>query len=412
MAFQRAFAALVLIGSIHVYAPWNARAQEPLKWTSADGKEVQGQFVRIDDKSVVLKLDSGKEIDVPLVKLSLESHLQALKLANPEAFSKELIKAAIRVEAAKIPDSVPIASVVDSPFTAEASIDSFLSTAIGQWKKGNNFIAWHMLPPGIQNQLVKVYSDSFKTVGAEDLNQIHSLLKVATNLAETKRDWILDSPLALLFPKPRKAENATDEWALAVGMLKKTIEQSRWDPTNFEPNAIAAWLASNSELTAFVRQASPEMSDVSFNVISQSADRAQVEFTTAGAEPKKVNFQKLGNIWVIPESMNTLQQQLKAESTDRTYSQRLKTLAGLAPAVLPILTQADQAKTHEEFKKAVQSPLLQAAAAANRSDSEASQANGFQFISAVPVVPTLPDLIAGPERVSKAFFGSNLPSGG
>ena len=81
----RCFSILCLLASLSL--PGNLFAQDALKWTNVDGKEVVGEFVRMEGKTVVIKLENGKEAKVPLSSLSLESHLQALKLSKPEAFN-------------------------------------------------------------------------------------------------------------------------------------------------------------------------------------------------------------------------------------------------------------------------------------------------------------------------------------
>ena len=59
-------------------------AEGQLEWTSADGKVVSGEFQRMDDQSVVLKLPTGSEVTVKLSSLSFESHLQALNWLSPK----------------------------------------------------------------------------------------------------------------------------------------------------------------------------------------------------------------------------------------------------------------------------------------------------------------------------------------
>ena len=53
----------------------------PLPWTSSEGKTIQAEFVRLQGESVVVRKD-GKELPIPLTKLSLESRNQARKMAG------------------------------------------------------------------------------------------------------------------------------------------------------------------------------------------------------------------------------------------------------------------------------------------------------------------------------------------
>lgn len=58
-------------------------AQDSMKsWTNTSGKTIQAEFIKIDGDSVVIQKD-GKVFNFPLGKLSVESHEQARKLAQP-----------------------------------------------------------------------------------------------------------------------------------------------------------------------------------------------------------------------------------------------------------------------------------------------------------------------------------------
>ena len=54
-------------------------------WVNTEGNQVKAGFVRLDEASVVLLLESGKEYPYPLSKLSPESQALAKKLAGGEA---------------------------------------------------------------------------------------------------------------------------------------------------------------------------------------------------------------------------------------------------------------------------------------------------------------------------------------
>ncbi|MFK5924563.1 MAG: hypothetical protein QM496_20495 [Verrucomicrobiota bacterium] len=51
-------------------------------WTNLSGQTIKAGFVRLEEKAVVLKLESGKEITYPMSKLTPESRQQAKKLAE------------------------------------------------------------------------------------------------------------------------------------------------------------------------------------------------------------------------------------------------------------------------------------------------------------------------------------------
>ncbi len=51
-------------------------------WTNLSGQTIKAGFVRLEDKSVVLRLESGKDTTYPMGKLSVESRELAKKLAE------------------------------------------------------------------------------------------------------------------------------------------------------------------------------------------------------------------------------------------------------------------------------------------------------------------------------------------
>lgn len=51
----------------------------PLPWTNTEGKTIQAEFVRLDGESVVIRMN-GKDLPIPLAKLSLASRNQAREL--------------------------------------------------------------------------------------------------------------------------------------------------------------------------------------------------------------------------------------------------------------------------------------------------------------------------------------------
>lgn len=56
---------------ISVYLVATACAEEPLRqWTSSDGRTIEGRFIKGTDTTVTLKLKDGRQVDVPIERLS------------------------------------------------------------------------------------------------------------------------------------------------------------------------------------------------------------------------------------------------------------------------------------------------------------------------------------------------------
>jgi len=379
-------------------------SQDVTKWTSPEGKVVQGEFVRLDGKKVVLKLDTGKEVQVPLSSLSLESHLQALKLAKPEEFNKELIKAPVIVEAVTPASVAPITSIMDFPYGEDPTIDQFLKTSVDEWKRGNYFIVWHMLPPKMQQDVVKVIADTMRSLGAQGTGLFQRTFGVLGSLASKKKDWIVNTDLEKLFPVAGTPEQKEKNWAIMVGLMQKLGDEDLWNERNFQQDMIVDWIARMSELLAYARELEPSLNEITYNIVSQSADRAEVE-ATFGSQPKQTfNFQKVGDIWVVPEYMNTLRENVNQELESAPTLERMKTaMAGLA-LFGPALKKMDEAKTREEFNQA----LAQSGLGRMLSSIPSAQSPGAGGVAGLPF--GLPGLGGGFPGLPGATSGSQ--SGG
>lgn len=331
---------------------------DQLEWTNPEGKSVTGEFVRMDSKSVMIRTEAGREIEIPLSSLSFESHLQAIKLAKPEAFTKELVKAPEVIQPVKLSAQVPLGSVVDSPFGDDPTIDEFLRIAIGEWKRGNNFVVWHMLPPRMQQDVQRLALQNIQALGPTGLNQVRTFVSLMASLAAKKRDWIVESDLAALFPIQVDSPQSVEQWPIMVGMLEKLSDKSLWDSSNFQTQSIVPWLATMFELLLYVREMSGELNDISTNVVSQSAERAEVEVTIGSRETVTYQFQKVGNIWVVPEIMNDLRARVDEQLSGSAGQQLSNVVMTVLPLAVPVMTQLDQAKTRDEFDSIVKFPLL------------------------------------------------------
>jgi hypothetical protein len=369
-----------------------AIAAEQLTWTNPDGKEVSGEFLRMDtlNKSIVIRTELGREIVVPLASLSFESHLQALKLAKPEAFNKDVVKAPEAVQPVELTTPTPVGSVTDSPFGEDPTIDEFLRISIGEWKRGNNFIVWHMMPPRMQQDIQELIKKNTQGIGPTGLAQARQMVSTMASLAAKKRDWIVQSPLVALYPIQADSPKADQQWPIMVGMLEKLSDKSLWDSDNFQAESLIPWLVNSSEMLAYVREMSGELNDVTTNVLSQSADRAEVEVKIGSMEPVIYQFQKVGNIWIVPEIMNEmrakLDQQLKGDDSGQMFSM-LGAVLGVAGTML---SQLDKAKTLEEFNQNVNNPLLvQFLSRLPKTRSDRGPLKGL------PPLPGIPEIIFG-----------------
>lgn len=347
--------------AIYLLCSLNLLAQDSAtqEWTSFDGKSLKGQFVRIDGKSVVLKLPTGKEVNVKLSSLSFESHLQALKLSKPEAFGKDLLKVPEKTEAAQSATSVTLEAALANPFGENPTIDSFLQVATSQWKRGNPFISWHMLPTNIREEIAQQSLRNMEALGTPGRSQLSQLISSLSKIATEKREWILGAQgsqfpfLAGAVSDPQK------QWPYLVGFLQKLSEAKLWQDDNFNQANIEKWLASMSLAMGYLNQMHPEKSNIAYEVVSQSADSADVEVTVADQKPVKVTFQKQGNLWIVPEAIQEIESQLQEEKQTNAKSQGLTMMSAGMSFVAPVMKKLAEARTRQEFDQALASSGIQ-----------------------------------------------------
>ena len=179
---------MLLVGLLAAPA-WGQHVK--LKWMDSTEKStIEAEFVRLADAAVILKKD-GKEISVPLTKLSLSSHLQALKLAKPDAYAKPAPKVIIG-----LPQTPESAKLLENPFPANATVEQFMDTLIAQLDAKNNMVFWHALTPEMQTDVEDLIVSAVDAGGSGLLVQIRSLMKQLSILMTEKEQFLVASPLA------------------------------------------------------------------------------------------------------------------------------------------------------------------------------------------------------------------------
>ena len=178
-----------------------------LKWTDNSEKTtIDAEFVRMADGAVVLKKD-GKEITVPLTKLSMASHLQALKLANPAAYSKAPPKAVVGIE--QTAESTKLLN--ESPFKEDQTVEEFMDTLTAELQAGNATAAWHALTPEMQADVEDIVVAAVEAGGKGMLVQIRTLMKHTATIVHDKKAFIFASPLVTALD-PKMAKGMQQSW--------------------------------------------------------------------------------------------------------------------------------------------------------------------------------------------------------
>lgn len=367
MNILRCFSACVALTCLCTPLAWGQ--SEATTWTNSAGKTIEAEFVRLNEDGVVLKLKAdGREAEVPFSALSLESHLQAIKLGHPEEFSKPLVKAVIEpLFEIPPPRSFDVDALLQTPFSETQSLEEFITVAQAEFNSGNYFVLWHMLPEPMQADLAKLGARGMEKVGSAPIVQIKTLLKQLNTVVTEKEEFVFGYP-DIAGSKAEKREMAT-MWPILKQVVQSLSDESLWEKENFQEENFERWLAQllgalGSNHDAFLALADHQ----SNGLVSSSLNRmASVAASTPEAgqieinlplpmQGNKVTFNKFGDVWVAPAMMKPLRAAVdkglaEMDSVDETQvKQVLQTSLG---TVIPIVSALARAKTQEDFNAVV-----------------------------------------------------------
>ena len=368
MSHARAF---IVSGLILALFGGELKAQEesPTTWTDASGRAVEAEFVRLTDDGVVLRLKStGREVETALSKLSLASHLQAIKLGNPDEWSKPLPKAYVPPKRLEPSNDIDPEDLLESPFTGDETIDQFIDKIKSENASGNYFIAWHCLPPKMQSDIAKLASKGMAKVGSQPLGQIGRLMKDVSTIINEKEEFVFNNPN--IAGNPMVATQLKAQWPLLREVFMSLSEDGFWDAENFTEENIPGWMARFTSVFGrhheTIDAASGGMSsaalDSMFTVLSQTPTSAEIEFKVPpqpGVPPvpaQQVKAKKLGKIWIVNDWMLELRKGIDEglKQVDAAPEVGGQISTALAFTVVPIITPLKNAKTQEEFDAAVE----------------------------------------------------------
>ena len=340
----------------------------PTTWTNDKGVPIEAEFVRMTDAGVVLKLTrDGREAAVPLTKLSIESIYQAVRLANPQGFSKPVPKAVIKPQGPELPElQLTVDEILQNPFKDGTTIEQYFELCERLPREGNFFSQWHALPAKMQSDIEDLIVEGHRLLGPPAIKQIQTLLGDLQTITSQKKKFVLGLPDVA--NNPQLVAMVDELWPLANGVVSALAKDEHWQPSNFEKPNVKRWLAQLSlDLAPSLMAASEaankssgalmpgmQVEPVKHTIVSQTADTAEVEVTYGNLPAVKKQFQKVGNVWIDVKAMNELRSQIDnakkqlAESGEKTVATIRSALLGLV-AVQGGLARAE---TQEDFTQA------------------------------------------------------------
>jgi hypothetical protein len=321
------------------------------------------------DEAVVLKMKrDGKEATVPLASLSIDSIYQAVRLANPEAFSKPVPKAEVKPKVTvELPQlNLDVNELLRSPFASNTDIQKFLQILERAPQEGNFLVGWHALPPKMQTDIEDLIVKGYQVLGPATVKQIQILLHDLDKILQDKQQFIKGLPQVQA--NPLVAEQIDQNLPLLANFVAGLAKDEHWQPSNFQTGSVPRWLAGlNVDLAPAVLAATesikanlPEGTTLptgspSFNIISQKADSAEVEVSLPGRPPEKTTYQKVGNIWINVPQMNQLRVNLDVakEKLASGATQEVGMLRTSLGGIIAVVGGLARANTQAEFDEAV-----------------------------------------------------------
>lgn len=370
----RALAAALAVVGVALTDLSAQEAAGPQKWTYKAGsefREIDAEFVRLTETGVVLRSTAnGREAELPLATLSIESHYQAVKLANPEAFSKPLVKAPEELEVAPPPFELDASEMLKSPFPDDPSIEEFLGILKRESDADNPLVFWHALPTKMQNDVEDVAVKAVGKLGRSVITQLRSLFRNLNTIVQEKKEFIKNNPYVAA--QPQVVAMVEPLWPEIAGLVGAFSDEQHWQAENFEKGKIVPWVANfaaavipyGKQLGESVKpmlppEAQAQMeSETAFNykILSQSANRGKVEITFNGQPPMEVEVQKVGSLWVVPAWMNPMREILDGADPglDNLSTTVLPAVTGGLFAVNGIVGRLAAAESQADFDEAVQ----------------------------------------------------------
>lgn len=340
----------------------------PTTWTNDKGVPIEAEFVSMTDEGVVLRLTrDGREATVPLTKLSIESIYQAVRLANPQEFSKPVPKAVVKPKGPQLPElHLTIEDLLQNPYHNGTTIEQFFETYARLPQEGNLFSRWHSLPPKMQDDIEDLIIAGYKQLGPSTIKQIQILLGDVNTIATDKKKFVLSLPE--IANNPALLTVLDQAWPLVSSLTNVLAKEEHWQASNFQKGHVTRWLANfNLDLAPILLAADQAMSEslgtgavtllkpAKYNIISQTADSAEVEVTLSQSPPIKTNYQKIGNIWIDVKAMNALRHAVDGakEQLAQGGEQAVAAIRTGLSALIAAVGGLARAETQEDFAQAV-----------------------------------------------------------
>lgn len=252
----------LVVLSTFVLSPLSSTGTQAETWTSLEGdRSIQAKMIGMWDGQVVLQLEDGRKINVPMDKLIAASRIQAGKVAERLKRDREIltteIKNAATKAAAAAPDPLPMppAASTYQPPMADMTPDKAIDLIGEQFQNGHFVVIYDSLPPTYRQQLdglVRLTLTKLDPTSlAQPLEQLHGL----ADLIVTRQNWILSEPRLHDNTAGKGDLNATGELVQkfglpAAGLIRAGFPADQAGLQEIQDLGFGEWLHQRNEIIA------------------------------------------------------------------------------------------------------------------------------------------------------------------
>ncbi|MBM3966075.1 MAG: hypothetical protein FJ308_13580 [Planctomycetes bacterium] len=197
------------------------------QWIDNTGKnKVEAEFVRIEGNQVVLKRsDSGKEIKVPLERLSTESAARAKKMSS--AGSPATKPGASSTPSTKAPSASSPASSAAVALRDDMGAKDFVDAVFGELAKGNMIVLWDAFPANKQKEVEEVVINFAKRLDSRTFDMVRKTRNSIVEILKKQQNFIINSEV-LQIPSELR-EDFTRSYPAAVELADSVISKDLLD---------------------------------------------------------------------------------------------------------------------------------------------------------------------------------------
>ncbi|MBN2530942.1 MAG: hypothetical protein JXR76_31435 [Deltaproteobacteria bacterium] len=251
------------------------------------------------------------------------------------------------------------AKIPDSP---EGTVD----VVAKEIEKGNPQIVWEALPPSYQQDINGLVQQAAGKFDKELWDKGVSVLKKGTDIAGSKKEFILGTPMMGQLKVDQK--QLAESWDAVVGLLKVIAESElasvddlkKFDGGKFLSGTGKKLVEKGKELRKLAPEDAPKsFADLKVEKVSESGDKASLKVTVDG-KTDTVEMVKVEGRWV-PAEMAKEWKEMIAEAKKSIEEMSTETMAKQKPQLMMMMAgieagmdQLKNASSQAEFDTTVQ----------------------------------------------------------